>query len=125
MSKPPNQTDAKKRAARKPRLSWTLAAAVVALQAGLLLTLAMTSTWQPPKVRALEAVWAWMQGVSLIPFAMLLIGGPVLTWLACRMDRKKIGVMSLCWAAFGLTLVLVFGAEAQLMMRSLWAQVPV
>ena len=111
--------------ARKPRISWTLAASVVALQAGLLLTLAASSRWQPPKVRALEATWAWLQSVSLYPLLMLIIGGPCLTWLACRLDRSKIGVLAVCWAAFGLTLVWVFGAEAQTMLHAIWERIPV
>jgi len=109
----------------KPRLSWTLAAAVIALQAGMLATLAVTTQWQPPKVRVIEAIWAWTQGVSFYPFLLLLIGGPLFTWLALSLDRKKIGLLSASWAVFGLTLVLAFGAEAQVMLKTLWQQIPV
>lgn len=110
---------------RKPRLSWTLAAAVISLQAGMLATLAVTTQWQPPKVRVIEAIWAWTQGVSFYPLLLLLIGGPLLTWLALSLDRKKLGVLSASWAVFGLTLVLAFGAEAQVMLKTLWQQMPV
>lgn len=112
-------------AARKPRLSWTLAASVVALQAGILASLAFATRWQPPKVRVIEAGWVWLQDISFYLLILLLIGGPLLTWLACSMDRKKRGVLTLSWAAFGLTLVLGFGAEAQAMLQAVWAQVPV
>lgn len=110
---------------RKTRLSWTLAAAVVALQAGILASLAVATRWQPPKVRVIEAGWVWMQDASFYLMVLLLIGGPALTWMACSMDRKKRGVLTLSWAAFGLTLVLAFGAEAQAMLQTVWAQVPV
>ncbi|MEO1237531.1 MAG: hypothetical protein AAFX76_12155 [Planctomycetota bacterium] len=119
------QKDDKKKPARKPRMSWALAAAVIVLQVGMLGTLAVTTQWDPPKVRVIEALWAWMQQVSFYPALLLLVGGPVLTWLACRMDRKRLRVLSVSWAAFGLTLVLAFGAEAQVVLLSLWEQVPV
>ena len=38
---------------------------------------------------------------------------------------KKIGVLAVCWAAFGLTLVWVFGAEAQTMLHAIWERIPV
>ncbi len=110
---------------RKPRLSWTLATSVIALQAGMLATLAVTTQWQPPKVRVIEAMWAWMQSASFYPALMLLIGGPLFTWLALSLDRKKLGILSAAWAVFGLTLVLAFGAEAQVMLKTLWQQMPV
>ncbi|MEM1108819.1 MAG: hypothetical protein AAGH99_09040 [Planctomycetota bacterium] len=113
------------RKSHKPRLSWTLAAAVVTLQAAMLATLAVTTQWQPPKVRVIEALWAWTQNASFYPMLMLLIGGPLLTWLALSLDRKKLAVLSASWAAFGLTLVLAFGAEAQSMLQTLWDQVPI
>jgi len=120
-----SKQDAQNKPRRKPRLSWTLAAAVISLQAVMLLTLAVTTQWQPPRLSVIEAVWAWAQNVSFYPALLLLIGGPLFTWLAFSMDRKKLGVLSLSWALFGLTLVLAFGAEAQLMLKSLWEQVPV
>ncbi|MEM8737549.1 MAG: hypothetical protein AAGG38_03590 [Planctomycetota bacterium] len=125
MLKRKSSPDDKRKPGRKPRLSWSLAAAVIALQLGMLGTLALTTQWQPPKVRVLEALWVWAQNVSFYPLLLLLVGGPVLTWLACRTDRKKLGVLSVSWATFGLTLVLVFGAEAQSLLRTLWDQVPV
>lgn len=112
-------------AARKPRLSWTLAAAVVALQACILATLAVTTRWQPPRVRIIESGWVWMQDATLYLLLLLLVGGPVFTWLACSIDKRKRGVLTLAWVGFTLTLVLAFGAEAQYMMRTLWAQMPV
>lgn len=118
-------TPKKNTSTRKPRLSWTLAAAVMALQAVMLLTLAVTTAWQPPPVRAIEYLWVWASHASFYPMLLLLIGGPVLTWLACRIDTKKRGVMTVSWAAFGLTLVLAFGSEAQSMLQTLWSQVPV
>ncbi|MEM1356516.1 MAG: hypothetical protein AAF593_05175 [Planctomycetota bacterium] len=126
--KPKSKSDGKGKSSgpsRKPRLSWTLAAAVIALQAALLGTLAVTTQWQPPKVRMIEALWAWAQNVSFYPLLLLLIGGPLFTWLAFSMDRKKLGVLSASWAVFGLTLVLAFGAEAQVMLKTLWQQMPV
>lgn len=128
MLKSKSKSDPKKKSSgkpQKPRLSWTLAAAVIALQAVMLLTLAVTTSWQPPKVRVIEALWAWAQSTSFYPMLLLLIGGPLFTWLAFRMDRKKLGVLSLSWAAFGVTLVLAFGAEAQSMLQTLWDQIPV
>lgn len=123
--KPKPDAKKNKKPARKPRLSWTLAAAVISLQAIMLLTLAVTSSWQPPRIPVIEYLWVWASHTSFYPMLMLLIGGPLLTWLACRMDAKKWGVMSLSWAAFGLTLVLAFGAEAQSMLNTLWQQIPV
>ncbi|MEL7088666.1 MAG: hypothetical protein AAGL98_09545 [Planctomycetota bacterium] len=117
--------DAKKKPARKPRLSWTLAAAVIALQAILLLTLAVTTAWQPPKLPAIEYLWVCAANLSFYPMLLLIVGGPLLTWLACRMDGKKRSVMSLSWTAFGFTLVLAFGSEAQSMLNTLWQQIPV
>ena len=106
---------------RRPRLSWALTASVVGLQAGLLLTLAITSLWDPPRVRAIESLWVWVQRVSVFPWLMLLIGGPALSWLACRLDRRRLLPLALAWAGFGVTLVMVFGVEAQRMLRWLWA----
>lgn len=126
--KPKTKSDAKAKSQagpRKPRLSWTLATAVIALQGGMLATLAVTTQWQPPKVRVIEAIWAWTQNVSFYPLLLLLIGGPLFTWLALSLDRKKLGVLSASWAVFGLTLILAFGAEAQIMLKTLWQQMPV
>ena len=125
MLKQKPKSDKKKAPPRKPRLSWTLAAAVITLQAVMLLTLAVTSAWEPPRLPLIEYLWVWASHASFYPMLMLLIGGPILTWLACRMDTKKRGVMSLSWTAFGLTLVLAFGAEAQSMLQTLWQQIPV
>ncbi|MEM7626447.1 MAG: hypothetical protein AAF333_12695 [Planctomycetota bacterium] len=119
------KSDAKKKPARKPRLSWTFAAAVITLQAVMLLTLAVTSAWSPPRLPLIEYLWVWASHASFYPMLLLLVGGPVLTWLACRMDAKKRGVMSLSWTAFALTLVLAFGAEAQSMLQTMWQQMPV
>ncbi len=104
-------------AAPRPRLSWAMTAAVVSLQGGLLLTLAITTIWEPPKVRAIESLWVWVQQVSLAPWLMLLVGGPALSWLACRLDRRRLGVLAVSWAIFGVTLVMAFGTEAQAMLR--------
>ncbi|MBB6430814.1 hypothetical protein [Algisphaera agarilytica] len=123
--KPKSKQDDKKKPSAKPRLSWVLATAVIALQAGMLTTLAVTTQWQPPKVRMIEALWAWAQNASFYPLLLLLIGGPLFTWMACSLDRKKFGVMTTSWAVFGLTLVIVFGAEAQVMFKTLWQQIPV
>lgn len=124
-SKSDAKKDKAKKPARKPRLSWTFAVAVIALQAVLLLTLAVTTAWQPPAIPAIEYLWVWAANVSYYPMLLLIVGGPLLTWLACRLDIKKRNVMSLAWTAFGFTLVLVFGAEAQSMLHTLWQQIPV
>ncbi|MEM9417577.1 MAG: hypothetical protein AAGA25_00800 [Planctomycetota bacterium] len=126
--KPKKKQDDKPKAASKsakPRLSWVLATAVISLQAAMLGTLAVTTQWQPPKVRMIEAIWAWAQNVSFYPLLLLLIGGPLFTWLACSLDRKKFGVLTTSWAVFGLTLIIAFGAEAQVMFMTLWEQIPV
>ncbi|MEM6854352.1 MAG: hypothetical protein AAF593_08085 [Planctomycetota bacterium] len=108
----------------RPRLAWAPAAAVLALQAGVLATLALATAWHPPKVRALEAAWAWSQQASFYPLLLLLTAGPLLTWLACRLDRKKLPPLALAWAAFALTLVFAFGPEAQAILQTLWAGLP-
>jgi hypothetical protein len=102
-----------------------LAAAVIVLQAGGLLTLIVTGSWEPPRVRALEVVWTLIADAAMYPLLLLLIGGPLLTWAACSVDKRKWTVLSLSWGIFGLTLVLGFGAQAQLMLRSLWEQLPI
>jgi len=119
---PAHRSDA---ASRKPRLAFTVAASVISLQIALLGTLTLSTYWQPPRVRVLEALWAWCHNVSFYPMLMLLIGGPLLTWLALALDRKKLGVLMLSWGVFGLTLVLAFGTQAQSMLKTLWQQVPV
>ncbi|MEM6459170.1 MAG: hypothetical protein AAF710_07240 [Planctomycetota bacterium] len=108
----------------RPRLAWAPAAAVLTLQTGVLGILALANAWHPPKVRALEAAWAWSQDASFYPLLLLLTAGPACTWLACRLDARKRLPLAVAWAAFALTLVFAFGPEAQAMLRGLWVAVP-
>ena len=101
-------------------MSWSLTAVVLGLQAGLLLTLAIVNLWEPPRVRAIESFWVWVQRVSVVPWLMLLVGGPAGTWLACKLDRRRTAVLAVAWALFGLTLTAVFGAQAQQTLRWMW-----
>jgi hypothetical protein len=109
---------------RRPRIAVSLVLTVVALQVALLATLGFTTRWQPPRVRVFEAIWAWVANVSFYPMLLLLIGGPVITWLAFKLDRRKVGLLFIAWAAFGVTLIMAFGTEAQAMLLTLWQQLP-
>lgn len=111
--------------ARKKGLSMSLVLTVIGLQLILLATLAFTVSWRPPQVRLIEAVWAWGCDLSYFPLLLLLIGGPIFTWLALALDRRRFGVLFLAWLVFGVTLVTAFGAEAQIMLHSLLQHVPV
>ncbi|MEM6853327.1 MAG: hypothetical protein AAF593_02860 [Planctomycetota bacterium] len=108
----------------RPRLAWAPAAAVLTLQAGLLGTLALANAWHPPRVRVLEAAWAWSQHASFYPLLLLLTAGPLCTWLACRLDPRKRLPLAAAWAAFTLSLVFAFGPEAQSMLQTLWNNLP-
>ncbi len=118
------RTASREHRAHRPRVAWAFTLTVVALQSLLLGTLFLASHWTPPHVRIIEAGWAWLNSNAFVPLGMLLLGGPLCTALAMKLDRRKTLPLAGAWIAFGLILVIGFGAQAQTLMRSMLAHLP-
>lgn len=108
----------------KPQYKRTVAGwmtwGVVLLQTALLVTLAVAPRWNPPRGQFFEVVWAWMHKPSFYPFVALLIGGPVLTFLATQVKGLHRWWLVICWSAFFILLVNFFGERVMVMGRTLW-----
>lgn len=94
--------------------------AVLALQAALLLTLAVTPTDPPGGPRLLELIWAWMHKPAFYPLAALLVGGPALTWIAWRTPGRHRTALVWAWTVFLIVLIGAFGERTAAMLRVLW-----
>lgn len=104
-------------------LSWRMAAAVVIIQGAMLLTLWVTPTWTPPRVKFFELLWAWMHQPTFYPFIALLIGAPILTVLASLRPGYHRLCLSVSWALFALVIMGHFNDRVVAMTRVLWWQV--
>ncbi len=82
--------------------------AVALLQGAMLLTWAVAPTWDPPRVMLFELIWAWMHQPAFYPFVALLLGGPVLTFIAWRIKGKHKPWLAASWIVFSLITWLVF-----------------
>lgn len=98
------------------QLTWL----VIALQWALLLTLWVTPTWQPPRVRFIELIWAWMHRPTFYPLASLTVVGPIATVMAwpCRGQHRR--WLLLGWLAFFTVLVGWHWERITTMSRVLW-----
>ncbi len=94
--------------------------AVVLLQTCMLVTLAVAPRWNPPRGQFFEVVWAWMHKPSFYPFVALLIGGPVLTFLATQVKGIHRWWLVIAWSAFFIILVNFFSDRVMVMGRMLW-----
>ncbi|MEX2213357.1 MAG: hypothetical protein WD768_04475 [Phycisphaeraceae bacterium] len=90
---------------------------VVLLQTAMLVTLAVTPTWQPPRVTFFELIWAWMHQPTFYPFAALLIGGPALTILAWTIKGWHRAALVVAWCCFAVLLHHHFGERVGTMWR--------
>lgn len=86
----------------------------------MLLTLAVTDTWHPPRIGLLELLWAWMHRPTFYPLVALLVGGPVLTIIAWRMRGRHHLPLLLSWLIFGVAAWYFFERRIDLMLRVLW-----
>ena len=118
----PNQdTSDKSRVGRY--IASRLTQGVILLQAAMLLTLWVTPTWTPPRVRFIELLWAWMHQPTFYPFAALLIVAPALTILAsCCRGMHRLW-LALSWTTFALIVMGHFNERVLAMARVLWWQV--
>ena len=117
------RTTKKRKAWIKPRHRRQFAAwltwGVVLLQTAMLVTLAVTPTWQPPRVTFFELIWAWMRQPTFYPFVLLLLGGPTLTILAWMIRGWHRAGLVIAWFAFALLLHHHFGERVATMWRVL------
>jgi hypothetical protein len=97
--------------------------AVVILQASLLLTLAVTPTDPPGGPRLLALLWAWMHKPTFYPLVALIVGGPILSWIAWQTPGKHRGLLVTSWLIFVTVLTSFFSERVQAMLRILWWQV--
>lgn len=93
---------------------------VIALQAALLLTLAVTPSDPPNGPHIRQLIWAWMHKPTFYPLIALLIGGPILTALAWRTPGKHRPALLLTWVLFLFVLISAFGERTLVMLRILW-----
>jgi len=98
-----------------------MAWAVVALQGALLLTLAVTPSDPPEGPHLLRLIWAWMHRPTFYPLAALLIGGPVLTYLAWQTRGKHRRGLVLSWVIFLIVLTTCFGRRVWVMLQLLFS----
>ena len=105
---------------RKRQVAGWLAWGVAALQGALLITLAVTPQWNPPAAKFFEIIWAWMHKPSFYPFVALLVLGPILTFLACQVKGLHRWWLAVCWSAFFVIIINLFGDRVLLMGRMLW-----
>ena len=98
------------------RLTWL----VIALQSALLLTLWVTPTWQPPKVKLFELLWAWMHRPTFYPLIALTVAGPIASVMALSCRGKHRRWLLLGWLVFITVLVGWHGERVNTMARVLW-----
>ncbi len=93
---------------------------VVLLQCSLLVTLAVTPTWTPPRMKIAELFWAWLHKPEFYPLVALVVLGPILTFLATQIRGVHRWWLVICWSAFFILIVNFFGDRMLLMGRALW-----
>lgn len=107
-----NKQKLKRKSIVKPKHKRWLAAkctaGVAILQGAMLLTWWVAPTWDPPRVRIMNLIWAWMHQPTFYPFVALLIGGPVLTVIAIRIAGTHRIWLVVSWLAFCLVAWNVF-----------------
>ncbi|MEX1017711.1 MAG: hypothetical protein WD534_10180 [Phycisphaeraceae bacterium] len=103
--------------ARRRRAAEHLALVVLALQAALLVTLAVTPSRLPPRLTLFELLWALPQRPTFYPFIAVLLAGPVLTVLACRVRGAHRVWLAVGWPVFVVVLLACFGNRVALMLR--------
>ncbi len=104
----------------REQLCMRLTCGVVVLQGAVLLTLWVTPTWTPPRIKLIELLWAWMHQPTFYPLAVLVAAGPVMTiaaWVGRGRHRLWLVVS---WLVFAVIIVRSFGDRAEAMMRVLW-----
>lgn len=101
--------------AHRRRLAMWMTQGVLLLQFSLLLTLAVTPTWHPPRVRLFELLWAAMHRPTFYPMVALLIGGPALTVLAWRVRGRHRALLILGWATC-IALCIIFFEQRLILM---------
>jgi hypothetical protein len=93
---------------------------VALLQSAMLVTLAVTPGWDPPRAKFFEIIWAWAHKPSFYPVAALLVLGPILTFLACQVRGMHRWWLVICWSAFFIITANCFGDRVMVMGRMLW-----
>ncbi len=97
-----------------------LTATVVLLQWSLLLTLWVTPTWTPPKMKFFELLWAWLHRPTFYPLVALVVGGPVLSVLAWAGRGTHRIWLVISWVAFAGAIHHWFSDRFMAMLRVLW-----
>ena len=104
----------------RQRICTKLTTTVIVLQMAVLLTLWITPTWTPPKMKLVELLWAWLHEPTFYPFIALLIGGPILTAIAwCYRGPHRLWLV-LAWVIFIAVLFGGFHDRVMAMIRVLW-----
>lgn len=93
---------------------------VVALQSAMLLTLWVTPTWQPPRVRLFELIWAWMHRPTFYPLAALMVVGPIASVMAWCCRGRHGRWLLLSWLVFLTIMAGGFSERVSTMARVLW-----
>lgn len=99
-------------------MTWT----VIALQAALILTFAVTPSDPPHGPHLLQLIWAAMHKPTFYPLAALLFAGPPLTYLAVRTPGRHRIALTLAWAACITLLLTTSHHRIAVMLRILWEQ---
>ncbi len=96
--------------------------AVVAMQAAMILTLAVTPSDPPKHSRLMQLIWAWMHKPTFYPLIVLILGGPVLSILAWRVPGRHRRILITAWVVFTTIVVVGFGERVKVMLHVLWWQ---
>ncbi len=104
----------------RKRLCERLTVLVISLQAAFLLTLWVTPTWTPPRLKFFELIWAWMHRPTFYPLMALLAAGPVLTIVAWLHSGRHRAWLALGWLGFSFLLFKYHHERVVAMARVLW-----
>jgi hypothetical protein len=109
---------------RQRMIAARLALAVLLLQGAVLLTWYVTPG-EPPRGQTLtmwQLLWASSRKATFYPLVALLVAGPVLTVLACRVDGRHRLWLVCGWVGFALVATHAFSHRLEVMLRVLWWQ---
>ena len=97
-----------------------LTAAVIALQASLLVVLALDPSSPPAASSLLQALWALGHKPSFYPLVGVVIVGPWATWLALSARGRHRGVLLGAWLVFMPLALVLHGERIAVMLKVLW-----
>lgn len=98
------------------RVTW----GVIILQSALLLTMAVTPTWIPPRVKMFELIWAAMREPIFYPLIAVFTFGPGMTLTAWIVPGRHRAVLAIAWSVFLVAVMSLYGDRVGVMMRVLW-----